>query len=304
MFNDEYNFHVDTQPMANKLDTVSNKVNQTTGAVVAMESAVIATEKQSARQISEKLDVGFFNVVMSKIAQKVANERAKSDALAMELMQQQKALQNLQARMTNDYNMISARYSKLFNSLNQELKNRITDLDKPLMDYCSQHVKKLENRVYGLVSDVPVYQSESLTASQSIAAAHMKSNAQQLISAATNYLTNDKEQRNKSEDLQMSAHEAEVYYVPVIIDEETTETRQNGRTMKLNPTLQAQMSEHAYQQIAQQVNNSLDTLIWKDNPTKGQQVYNTYLSMVENANMPKRMKDIMLKLSNIRFGTL
>ena len=304
MFNDEYNFHVDTQPMANKLDTVSNKVNQTTGAVVAMESAVIATEKQSARQISEKLDVGFFNVVMSKIAQKVANERAKSAALAMELMQQQKALQNLQARMTNDYNMISARYSKLFNSLNQELKNRITDLDKPLMDYCSQHVKKLENRVYGLVSDVPVYQSESLTASQSIAAAHMKSNAQQLISAATNYLTNDKEQRNKSEDLQMSAHEAEVYYVPVIIDEETTETRQNGRTMKLNPTLQAQMSEHAYQQITQQVNNSLDTLIWKDNPTKGQQVYNTYLSMVENANMPKRMKDIMLKLSNIRFGTL
>ena len=304
MFNDEYNFHVDTQPMANKLDTVSNKVNQTTGAVVAMESAVIATEKQSARQISEKLDVGFFNVVMSQIAQKVANERAKSAALAMELMQQQKALQNLQARMTNDYNMISARYSKLFNSLNQELKNRITDLDKPLMDYCSQHVKKLENRIYGLVSDVPVYQSESLTASQSIAAAHMKSNAQQLISAATNYLTNDKEQRNKSEDLQMSAHEAEVYYVPVIIDEETTETRQNGTTMKLNPTLQAQMSEHAYQQIAQQVNNSLDTLTWKDNPTKGQQVYNTYLSMVENANMPKRMKDIMLKLSNIRFGTL
>ena len=304
MFNDSYNFEVDTQPMANKMDEVSQQVRHTNEAVVVMESAVIASEHEAANKISGKLDIGFFNVVMSQIAQKVANEQAQSAALAMELMQQQKALQNLQTRMSNDYNMISSRYGKLFSSLNQELKNRVTELDKPLMEYCSQHVKKLENRIYGLVSGVPVYQSESLTASQAIAAAHIKNNAQQLISAATDYLTHDKDQRTKSQNIQMEAQEAEVYYVPVVIDEESTENMQGVVSMKTNPTLKSQMSERAYQQLAQAVNTSLPTLQWHDDPAKVQQVQRNYMAMVESANMPRRMKDIMLKISNNRFATL
>lgn len=304
MFNDEYNFHVDTRPMANKLDEVSTKVRHTNEAVVVMESAVIASEHEAANKITNKLDVGFFNVVMSQIAQRVANERAQSAALAMELMQQQKALQNLQARMTNDYNMISARYAKLFASLNTELKNRITELDKPLMEYCNQHVKKLDNRIYNLVCDVPVYQSESLTASQSIAAAHIKANAQQLIEAASHYITSDKEQRVKSQDIQMDVVKKEVYYVPVVIDEENTETMQGVMKVKDNPTLHNQLSDRAYQQLTKEVNDNMTSLNWHDDPAKVQQIQQNFLTMVENANMPKRMKDIILRMSNNSFATL
>lgn len=304
MFNDEYNFHVDTLPMAHKLDEVSTKVRHTNEAVVVMESAVIASEHEAANKITNKLDVGFFNVVMSQIAQKVANERAKSAALAMELMQQQKALQNLQARMTNDYNMISSRYGKLFASLNTELKNRITELDKPLMEYCNQHVKKLDNRIYNLVCDVPVYQSETLTASQSIAAAHIKSNAQQLIEAASHYITSDNEQRTKSQDIQMDVEKQDVYYVPVVIDEESTETMQGVMKVKDNPTLHTQLSDRAYQQLTKGVNDSMTALNWHDDPAKVQQIKQNFLAMVENANMPKRMKDIILMMSNNSFATL
>ena len=63
--NDQYDIHVSTQPMADKIDVVSNKVDMTTGAVAAMETAVIAQEKSSTEQICGKLDVGFFNVVIS-----------------------------------------------------------------------------------------------------------------------------------------------------------------------------------------------------------------------------------------------
>ena len=65
--NDQYDIHVSTQPMADKIDVVSNKVDMTTGAVAAMETAVIAQEKSSTEQICGKLDVGFFNVVISRI---------------------------------------------------------------------------------------------------------------------------------------------------------------------------------------------------------------------------------------------
>lgn len=304
MFNDSYDFHVDTNPMAETIDYVSERVNHTTTTVAAMQTAVIAQEVASTTQICTKLDVGFFNVVMGQIAQKVANERAKNQALAMELMQQQKALQNLQNRMGKDYTMIAGRYGKLFTSLNQELKNRITELDRPLIEYCTQNIKQLENRIYGLVSSVPVNQSESLAVSQNIAAARIKSNAQNLISSVTRYLVNDKEQRDRAEELQIEASRAEVYYVPLIVDEETTETRSEALLLKENPSLKHEMSERAYQQLVQSVGNQLQDLEWKDDAEKRQRVYDAFLAMIEEANPSKRVKDAMISLFDQQFKTL
>ena len=220
VFNDTFDIDVSTQPMADKMREVSHHVNATTTAVGVMETAVIAQEKSSTDQICGKLDVGFFNVVMSQIAQRVANESAKTQALAIELMQQQKAIKNLQNRMSGDYNMISARYAKLFGSLNQELKNRITELDKPLMQYCTQNIKQLQNRIYGLVSGVPVLQSESLTAMQAIAAARLKHNAQDLIENVAEYVKHDKQQQDTTERLWNEGQQEVVYYVPMVFDEE------------------------------------------------------------------------------------
>lgn len=299
------NIYVDTHPMADRINVVSNKVDMTTGAVVGMESAVIAQEKASTEQICGKLDVGFFNVVMSQIAQKMANESAKTRALAMELIQQQKALQNLQTRMTGDYNMISSRYAKLFGSLNQELKNRIAELDKPLIDYCSQNVKQLQNRIYNLVSSVPVLQSESLSASQAIAAAHIKSNAQELISTVADYIKNGNKQRNTTEMLwNNQIQNEEMYYIPIIIDEEDTEIRRNSILVKENLSLKLGLGNAAYQQIFQVLNTIKDSLDWKQPDERTANVLNQFLVMVEKAELPKRIKDMMMKMFNDNLKTL
>ena len=47
MFNDSYDFHVDTNPMAETIDYVSERVNHTTTTVAAMQTAVIAQEVAS-----------------------------------------------------------------------------------------------------------------------------------------------------------------------------------------------------------------------------------------------------------------
>ena len=303
--NDSYDFTVDTSPMADGMDTVSQHVNMTTGAVVSMETAVIAQEQASAKHICNKLDLGFFNVVMSQIAQRVANESAQTQALAMELMQQQKSLQNLQTRMNGDYAMISQRYGKLFNSLNQELRNRVTALDKPLMEYCTKSVKALQNRILNLVSSVPVNQSESLAASQAIAAARIKGNAQRLIEAVTNYLTNDKDQQQRSQDLQVDGKvsDQQVYYVPIAVVEENTENR-TAVQVKDNPVLRSNLDNSAYQQIMQAVNAKIPSLQWKQLDEGGLNVINAYIGMVEQAQLPDRVKEKMLTMFNDHISTL
>ena len=304
-FNDSYDINVSTQPMADMINIVSNKVDMTTGAVAAMETAVIAQEKSSTEQICGKLDVGFFNVVISQIAQKLANENAKARALAIELIQQQKALQSLQTRMTGDYNMIGSRYAKLFGSLNQELRNRISELDKPLMDYCSQQVKQLQNRIYGLVSGVPVLQSESLTATQAIAAAHIKRNAQSLISAAGEYIKHDKQQERTTQNLWNSKIEEEkIYYVPMIIDEENTELRSSASIVKENQALKAALGDVAYQKTIQTLGTILKSIDWKSDDSQSVNIANQYAEMVDKTDLPKRLKDVMMKLFDGNFQTL
>lgn len=303
--NDQYDIHVSTQPMADKIDVVSNKVDLTTGAVAGMETAVIAQEKSSTEQICGKLDVGFFNVVISQIAQKLANENAKTRALALELMQEQKVLQNLQSRMTGDYIMISSRYAKLFGSLNQELRNRISELDKPVVDFCSQQVKLLQNRIYGLVSGVPVLQSESLTATQTIAAAHIKRNAQSLIEAAGEYIKHDKQQENTTQSLWYAKiNEEKMYFVPLIIDEENTELRNGVSIINDNQALKATIGDVAYQKTLQTLDSILSSLDWKIDGTQSSSIANHYTAMVEKADVPKRLKDVMMKLFDKQFKTL
>lgn len=305
LFDDSYDINVTTQPMADKMSEVAHQVGKTTVAVGVMETAVIAQEKSSADQICGKLDMGFFNVVMSQIAQRVANEKAKTQALAMELLQQQKALQNLQDRMSGDYNMISARYAKLFGSLNQEMKNRIAELDKPVMQFCTHNVKQLQNRIYGLVSGVPVLQSESLSAMQAIAAARLKSNAQGLIESLAGYVKNDQQQQRTTEGLwNTSGQMAGIYYVPVVIDEEDTDGRKGSVALKENSTLRKHIGEVAYQQAVQKLNDAKDSLVWRQDDEAIANVANNYMEMIEKSELPKRIKDMMTKMFNDQLKTL
>ena len=303
--NDQYDIHVTTQPRADKIEVVSNKVDLTTGAVAGMETAVIAQEKSSTEQICGKLDFGFFNVVISQIAQKLANENAKTRALALELIQQQKTLQNLQTRMTGDYNMIGSRYAKLFGSLNQELRNRISELDRPLIDYCYQQVKQLQNRIYGLVSGVPVLQSESLAATQAIAAAHIKKNAQSLIEAAGEYIKHDKLQEHTTQNLWNTKIDGElVYYVPIIIDEENSEFRKDAVVIKDNQTLKTAIGDAAYHKTLQTLDSISPSMDWKTGGSQSATISDYYVTMVENAEVPKRVKGVMIQLFDKQFKTL
>jgi hypothetical protein len=126
-------FTVDTTPMARSVDSVRGHVNGVTTAVTAMEAAVIATERESARTISENVDRGFYILVKSQISQKLIAAQTEMSAKALILVQLGKALDNIKRQMEQDYLMISRRYAKLFQSLNRSLETRVRELDRPAM---------------------------------------------------------------------------------------------------------------------------------------------------------------------------
>jgi hypothetical protein len=120
--------------MARTVDSVKGHVNGVTTAVTAMEAAVIATERKASRTICENVDNGFYTLVRSQISQKAVAAYTEMTTKQMTLLQLAKALDAVKKQMLADFNMISKRYNKLFQSLNRALETRVRELDRPSMN--------------------------------------------------------------------------------------------------------------------------------------------------------------------------
>jgi hypothetical protein len=117
--------------MARTVESVKGHVNGVAAAVTAMEAAVIATEREAAKTICENVDYGFYVMVKSQISQKAIAAYTEMTSKQGILLQLTKALDNVKQQMLADFNMISRRYFKLFQSLNKALDTRIRELDRP-----------------------------------------------------------------------------------------------------------------------------------------------------------------------------
>lgn len=227
------NCHVDTQPMANSLSTVSNKVEQTRGAVIAMQAAVITAEQKAANHVCENVNRGFYTLIHSQISQKVARLKSEVDSHVMNLHQQQKQLAAIRARMERDYGMICARYYKLFNAINKNLQQRVFELDKPTINFAMRDVNTISNRTKQLTATIPVAQIESIATSQRILASNMKYRGMQAISSMNSFLNNLKDQDTLTHSVLMPMkmeHEADTMMLPVIICESNYDQYDNCRT--------------------------------------------------------------------------
>jgi hypothetical protein len=119
--------------MARSVDSAKGHINGVTGAVVAMQAAVIASERTASKTICENVDNGFFMLVKSQISQKAVAAFSEMESRQIALLQLAKALDSVRRQMENDFQMITRRYAKLFHSLNKALETRVKELDRPAM---------------------------------------------------------------------------------------------------------------------------------------------------------------------------
>lgn len=238
--------HVDTHPMAQSLNTVSNKVDQTRAAVVAMQAAVIGAEQRAADHVCENVNRGFYTLIQSQISQKVARLKSEVDSHIMNLNQQQKQLLAIRNRMERDYGMICSRYIKLFNGLNKNLEQRVFELDKPTMIFALRDVNTLSNRTKQLTATVPVAQLESLSMSQRIIASNIKHRSMLAINSMNRFLSQHKDQDTLTRSILMPMkmeHDADAMLVPVIISESNYDQHDNRRVdIAINDTAIGQRS--------------------------------------------------------------
>jgi len=128
-----FDFLVDTTPMAESVNSVSGHVDGTTAAVVAMQTAVIASEKKAAQDICNNVDRGFYNLIRSQVSMKLATYFTEMNAKLALLLEFAKALGQTEQRMEADYNRLRRDYLKIFRGLDKALENRITQLDRDAM---------------------------------------------------------------------------------------------------------------------------------------------------------------------------
>lgn len=226
------NCHVDTQPMAQSISTVSKTVNATTTAVVAMQSAVISAEKKAADQVCANVNRGFYSLINSQISQKVAGLKSEVDSHIMNLNQQQKQLLAIRSRMERDYGMICSRYIKLFGAINKNLQQRVFELDKPTINFALRDVNSISNRTKQLTATVPVAQLESVSMSQRILASNMKHRSLQAINSMNRFLSDLKEQNTLTNNVLVPMkmeQDSEMMMMPVIISESNYDQHDNRR---------------------------------------------------------------------------
>lgn len=285
---------VDTTPMADELQSVSNHVKGTTAAVVTMQSAVIAAENNSANKVCSNVNRGFFTLVQSQISQKVANKQSRVEALLMQLAQQKRQLLGIKTNMEREYGRIAARYLRIFTSINKELETRIRQVDQPVFELVNKHMATSSNRMNSLTSWAATSQDESITKSQQILVSKMKSNAQVALEQSTDFLSQIGEQRVLTNKVLISnpmGNDNHTCQLPVVILETVNDKAGFPRKDITTPDFLAPI-------YSNQINNTIresDELSWKQGE-KPQLLNEEFDRIVDASKASSRVRDLIKKM--------
>lgn len=287
---------VDTNPMAAEINTVSSHIKGTTTAVVAMQTAVVLAEKRAADHVCDNVNKGFYTLIRSQISQKIAKLQSDVDSHIMQLSAQKKQLLAIRGRMERDYNMISSRYLKLFNGLNQNLKQRIYELDKPTINFAIKEVEKVSNRTKHLTATVPVSQLESLAASQKIIASNAKFRGLKVINSMTNFLADMSEQKKLTDKILLEKSNAEnsTLSVPVVISECNFDKFNNKNIdIQLN---NIQLMKQTQSAIKNTVISNIENIVWQSSKEIDKEVKSEFSKFLSNSGSSERVKEMANKL--------
>lgn len=287
---------VDTSPMAEELQSVSNHVKGTTAAVVTMQAAVIAAENEGANKVCSNVNRGFFTLMRSQISQKIANKQSRVEALLLHLGQQRRQLLSIKANMEREYGRISARYLRIFTSVNKELESRVMQIDQPVFELVNKHMATSSNRMNALSGWVTTSQSEGLTQGQKILVSSMKHNAQVALEQTTEFLEQIGEQRVLAGKVLISSaagNEDKTCQVPVLICETASDPSGTARMDVWTPDALPKAN-------ADQINNavrSAENLPWGDHASEQpDRVTEEFNRLLQASQADERVKKMITKL--------
>jgi hypothetical protein len=216
----DFSFTVDTTPMARSVDSSKGHINAVTGAVVAMETAVIAAEKKASQTICDNVDNGFYMLVRSQISQKAVAAYTEMTSKQMTLLQLAKALDGVKRQMEGDFNMITKRYAKLFNSLNKALETRVKELDRPAMQLAEIKKKVVFDKLKDDSSMLLSISAETLPLTQTALSGKLKQKTRDAMTTLAQSLIENRSYNEKLDSILVksegSVGDSDYQYLPSI----------------------------------------------------------------------------------------
>lgn len=298
----DFNFTVDTSPMASEIQSVSRGVKRVSGAVVAMRGAIIAAEKEGAEHVCQNLNKGFYSLMHSQISQKIAQLTSTVEAKLLELGQYAAALKSIQSRMTTDYNMISGRYTKLFKSLNNNLEARVAELDMPVFKLVDRDAKSVESRMRLNSARFTVYQRESVLSSQLLASSKVKEDAETALQAITRYVKGNCIQTKKTsasmQDTWLGS--IEDIFIPVTVVESTSAVGDPAVNYYVARSGNPEIDKSIDASVREQSVNSVLHGAWSEIDSDDMaNVEAEFTRLLLNSTEDERVKDEMTKMFNM-----
>lgn len=220
----EVNIHVDTMPFDQSVQHCENNVNLLTTSIVATEAAEIVSKEVNSRKVAKSIVNGFFSYIRSEISQQIAELSQNIDAHLMHLHELAKSCADKKRQMETDYHRITSRYFKIFDDLNNELSNRIHDLDKPTFSFKkesdNQRIRSIEN---DMVNVVTVCGTESSGLQSKISASIAKKRALDAINKAKLFLLQQKQINQTIQQSMINESTSNTIYTPVCLVESISE---------------------------------------------------------------------------------
>lgn len=290
---------VDTTEMAREIDSVKKHVNATTTAVVGMQAAVIKAQADGADHVCKKVNQGFYALIHSQISQKMASLQSKVDAHLLRLNQQRKQLAAIRQRMERDYQMLSGRYLKIFNSLNRNLRHRITEIDRPILNFATTEADKVTNRGNLLISTVPIGQAETIRTSQTVASSNLKYRAARAIESIESFITDSNRLKAITDRILLHrsiSDDIDTVFVPVCIAQSNIDA--NGNIQTTINISEIGLSKDARQTIETRIATSCreDSMAWKKPSEIDPEIANYFRQMVASSGLSQRERDTMLAM--------
>lgn len=291
-----FNYHIDTQPLAEEMGNVSKNVNLTTGAVVAMQAAVIAAEERASDIVCDNVNKGFYSLIRSQISQKLAKYKSDYESKRMLLSHQKRALVSVKSIMERDYNMISKRYTKLFNSLNSNLQTRIFEVDKPMVDFSYKDIGRMTNRSKYLTAVVPMTQLESIASSQKIVSSNIKQRGLNAINSIKAFILEMHNQEKLTSRILVNENigrncEA---YLPVALCEFQNDPSGNRVTDLFSPG--ESLNPEAIASISNTLHTELHNTLINQDIHNLQEVKNEFMKLISDSKRSARVKDVAMEL--------
>ena len=172
---------VDTSEMAYTLKNVTGSVDHAIAAVERSGDALCKAERAAAEHVCKTVTTGFFSLIRSQLMQQKVQTQSVAESQMQALRHFALLLQRIKRQMGVDFERITARYSKLFQTLAEALRSRIYALDRPAAEVADLEYGALNRRVLMSGAPAAVVQQDAVSAQAQLEAVRCKRNCTRVI---------------------------------------------------------------------------------------------------------------------------